>query len=407
MRERTARVAVVGGGPAGLAAATALRRAGVGQVLVLEREAQAGGIPRHCGHPPFGWREFRRIDTGPVYARRLVAAALAVGVEILTRHSVLAVTPQGLDVATPDGHLAVWAERVLLATGVRESSRAQRLVGGDRPLGVLTTGALQDFIHGEGSLPFRRPLVVGSELVSLSAVLTLRRAGAQPVALVEEGEQLTARWPLTFYPRVAGVPVLKGMQVMEIRGTRRVEGVLLRDAAGEERELRCDGVLFTGDFRPAAELVRQSHLSLDPLSQGPAVDQFGRCSDPKVFAAGNLLRAVETAGWCWEEGGRVGDAIARDLAHGLPDPAGPLALRSTGDLAFVVPHRIVRGEAPPALRRLQLRARVAVRGTLSASLDGLPLWQRRQALRPQRRLLLPLPAVPRGANELCLALKGD
>src|SRR5258705_12890289 len=137
-------VAIVGAGPAGLAAALALRRCGVARVTVLEREDEGGGIPRHCSHSPFGLREFGRIMTGPAYARRLVEAALAAGAELRTRTTVVAVGANGqLELATDAGTGTLAARRITIATGAREPPRPARLVGGERPQGVLNTGALQ------------------------------------------------------------------------------------------------------------------------------------------------------------------------------------------------------------------------------------------------------------------------
>ena len=176
-------VAVVGGGPAGLAAATELARQGV-DVLVLERNAEPGGIPRHCGHPPFGMREFGRVLRGPEYARRLARRAREAGVRILAPASVLALLPGGKLAITSDaGFGRLSARIVLLATGVRETTRAGRLIGGTKPAGVMNTGALQGLVYLAGQTPFRRPLILGSELVSYSALLTCRHAGIRPVAM--------------------------------------------------------------------------------------------------------------------------------------------------------------------------------------------------------------------------------
>ena len=169
----TCDVAIVGGGPAGLSAAVELKRQGVARVVVLERFGRAGGIPRHCGHPPFGMREFRRVLSGPAYARRLVATAEEAGVEIRTDHTVTAVRPGGvLELATTQGAMTLTARRVLIATGNRERTRAQRLAPGLRPVGVMNTAALQSFVYEEGRKPFLRPVIVGSEMVALSALLT-------------------------------------------------------------------------------------------------------------------------------------------------------------------------------------------------------------------------------------------
>ena len=152
-------VLIIGAGPAGLGAAQLLAAAG-SQVTVVERQAEAGGIPRLCGHSPFGLREFFWPSGGQAYARRLVAAATAAGARILTQHTVTSIGAE-VQIATPQGSLTLTPDRILLATGAREASRAERLLPGERPLGIVTTGALQDLHPAPSPAPlsngFPRP----------------------------------------------------------------------------------------------------------------------------------------------------------------------------------------------------------------------------------------------------------
>lgn len=387
---RQAEAAIIGSGPAGLAAAIELRRQGVGPVIVIERENEAGGIPRHCAHPPFGMREYQRILSGPAYARRNVAAALKAGVVILLRHSVVSLEPGGLlRLASPEGLLTIQAQQVLIATGARETPRSARLLSGDRPVGVINTGALQNFLYVQHLKPFERPLIIGTELVSLSAVLSCRRAGIRPVAVLEANSRATARWPLSLFPRLLGIPLHLGAQLLAINGTGRVESAIVRMADGEVREMPCDGVLLTGQFTPESSLVRLSHLQLDSGSGGPRIDQFGRCSDPAYFAAGNLLRPIETAGWSYREGRRIGALMALALRGQLPDAHDALNLKYAAPIKLGVPAQLVRGELP-GLAHLQLRVSRAVSGTLRVSAQGKELWSRPVSALPERRLLIPL-----------------
>jgi thioredoxin reductase len=389
-------VAIVGGGPAGLGAAIALRDRGVGGVIVLERETEAGGTPRHCDHPPYGLREFGRLMTGPAYARRLVGQALAKGVDIRPRHGVVALAPGGvLTVATPDGPLIIAARRVVLATGARETPRSAALVSGERPLGVINTGALQACLHLEGLRPFTRPVIVGTELVALSALWTCVRHGIRPLAVIEAGERPTARWPLGLFPHLLGAPVHFRSAISQIIGAPRVSHVEVSGDDGRRRTIACDGVLFTGRFLPETALARAGALVLDAGGGGLGIDQFGRCSDPAYFGAGNVLGTIETAGWRHREGRAIGARVADDLEGRLPAPAPGLAVRAGPGVAWVTPQWLYPGSPPGALDKLQLRARwprlgAPGLGLLTARQGDRVLWTARVSTRPERRLLIPL-----------------
>ena len=180
-------MAVVGGGPAGLAAAIELRRRGVAEVVVIEREAEAGGVPRHARHQGFGLRDLRRPLAGPAYARRYVELARAAGAELLTETMVTGWSAGGsLELTGPGGRSTLAPAAVVLATGCRERPRAARLVPGSRPDGVMTTGMLQQLVYLQRLSPGRRALVVGAEHVSFSALATLSHGGARAVALTTE-----------------------------------------------------------------------------------------------------------------------------------------------------------------------------------------------------------------------------
>jgi thioredoxin reductase len=408
MSEITSDVAIIGGGPAGIAAACELRRKGAGRVVLLDREVSAGGTPRHCGHPPFGWREFFRVLTGPAYARKLVERARTAGVEVRIRHTVVALREGGLlETATPEGPLTIRARRVILATGARESPPSARLISGDRPIGCLTTGALQSFIYLQGLLPFRRPVIVGTEYVSLSAILTCRRAGIKPVAIVEANRRPSVPRPLGLLPGLLRIPAYFGAELARIHGRGRVEGVTVRLASGEMRDLACDGVLFTGRFVPEAAVVEASHLVVDSGSKGPSIDQYGRCSDPAYFAAGNILRAVETAGWSYAEGVRVGRMVAADLAGGLPARAHELSVSRGAGVKLVVPQRIQLPVNGSGLDDLQLRLDGAVSGSIQVEVDDALVWQREVNGLPDRRLLVPLAGIPlpAGATSIRVAVR--
>lgn len=393
-------VAIIGGGPAGLAAATSVKNAGVARVVLLERETEAGGIPRHCGHPPFGMREFKRILRGPAYARRLVERARRAGVEICTSASVVKVLSGGeLLVATPDRLGKLRARRVIYATGVRETPRSARLISGARVQGVMNTGALQAMVYLKNRRPFHRPVVIGSELVAFSAIMTCRRAGIQPAAMIESGGRVIARWPSSVYPPLAGVKLLTRTKMIEILGDKSVTGVMVEGPDGLQRRLDCDGVVLSGQFTPEATLARCGHLEIDPATGGPVVDQWGRCSDPAYFATGNLLRPVETAGWSWNEGRQTGEWVAEDLAGRLHFPKSELIIETADPrLKYTMPQKIALPCTGQGMSDIQLRVSQDVSGELIVRNSQRKLWSRKIKLHPERRMLIPIEEIAKDGS---------
>lgn len=403
-------VAIVGGGTAGLALATELRRLGVDNVVVLERESEAGGIPRHCGHYPFGARELKRLMKGPDYARTLVRNAIAAGVDIRTRTTVTALHPNArLELSTPDGAIELQAERVVLCTGVRESSRAQRFLSGQRPQGVISTGALQSMVYLAGQRPFRRPVILGTELVSFSAIMTCRHLGMRPVAMIEENNRITVRQFMRPYPALMGVPIKFGASNLCILGDRTVEAIEYTDQHGLRQTIKTDGVIVSGMFRPESALLYASHIEVDPATGGPNIDQYGRTGDPSYFSTGNLLRPVETSSWCWHEAVECAARIQQDLATPLGNPGSVPLCSDDPAIRFVIPQRLTQSDRPGAMENMQIRLSRPAIGHLTASSEGKTLWSNFIKSCPERRILAPLApllkATPRNAVDLRI-LKG-
>ena len=297
MTLRDRKVAIVGAGPAGLSAAIALRRLGVGAVTVYEREQQAGGIPRHTDHLGFGMRDLHRVMTGPRYARALVRQANEAGVQLRVGAPVFSL--DALDV-----------DAVVLATGVRERPRAARLVPGDRPVGIFTTGSLQQLAMA-GQRVGTRAVIVGTEHVSFSAIFTLAHVGCKAVAMITPLPRHQSYGVLKLAAAtVRRVPVLTGVDVAEIVGRRRVERVVLTNG----RTIACDAVVFTGDWIPDNELARRSGLAMNPAIKGPAVDAAFQTSRDHVFAIGNLVHRVASADRCALDGKAVAAEVARSIS---------------------------------------------------------------------------------------------
>lgn len=388
-------VAVIGGGPSGVAAALELRWRGL-SVVLLEREAYLGGATRHCAHSPFGMREFGRVYFGAAYGRRLEAEVAKAGIDLRYRQSVTRITPGAVEVATPEGLTRVETKTILVATGAREKPRAAQLLPGDRPVGVITTGTLQSMIAFQHRLPFRRPLIMGSELVTLSAVLTCRLHGISPVAVIEPQDAALVRAPLGWFPRLLGIPFHKGVRVLDILGKGRVEAVrILR--GGQEELIACDGLLLTGRFTPEAALLQMSGFGLDPATGGPRIDQTGRLADG-IYAAGNLLRPVETGGWAFREGRLVARAIGQEGGEVIP-------VTCDAPLRYVVPSLLRRGVQ--GMTSFQLRVARPVTGEIALQLDGRAVFRLRNRWRPERRILVPLPPEALAAGRVHFTFQED
>ena len=382
---------VVGGGPAGLACALELRRRGI-EVTVLDREGQAGGIPRHCEHQGFGLRDLRRLYSGPRYARRYRELARSAGADVLEETMVTGWTSEGaLEVTSPAGRETLRGDAVVLATGCRERPRPARLVPGSRPEGVLTTGLLQQLV--QRGLPVgSRALVVGAEHVSFSAVLTLAHAGAaivgmttelprhQSFALVRRGAALRYRVPL--WTRTA---------IAAIHGRHRVEEVELVDLdSGVTRALACDTVVFTGDWIPDHELAATLGLDLDPGTCGPQVDTALRTARPGVFACGNLLHGAEPADVAALSGRRAAVSVAAWL-DGDGWPARRVTLKCSPPLQWISPNAVAETRDQPPRGRFLLRSRVfSGRSRVEVRQGQRALWAGRSGrLTPGRSAVLP------------------
>jgi thioredoxin reductase len=349
------RVAVVGGGPAGLTAAAALARRVDGPVLVLEREAETGGIPRHSNHAGYGLRDLRRFVSGPEYGRRLTALASAAGARLETEAMVTGwAGDRTLEITSPRGRRTVTADAVILATGARERPRPARLIPGDRPDGVYTTGQLQNLVHLYRRAVGSRAVVIGAELVSWSAVLTLREAGCRTVLMTSEYPRPEAYAAFYLPGRYAlRVPVRTRTRVVAIHGKDRVAAVDVEDRrTGRRERIACDTVVTTGDWIPDHELARSGGLILDPSTRGPQVDTALATSQAGVFAAGNLLHPVDTADVAALDGRHVATAVLAHLA-GTTAPTGPgIDIVADAPLQWVAPQVIRPGGPAPARGRL-------------------------------------------------------
>lgn len=380
-------VAIIGGGPAGLSAARKLAQAGIGEILVLEREKRAGGIPRHSDHPGYGIRDRKRFMSGPAYARALVAEAERAGAVIRTQTMVTDWARADTLVATsPTGRLLIRPQVFLFATGARERPRTARMIPGDRPAGVYTTGQLQNLVHVNHEKVGTKAVVVGAELVSWSAVMTLAEAGCRTAALVSEHPAGESYWlfrePGKLFFRA---PVITTTRVVAIRGRGRVSGVEIENTTtGQRRVIACDTVVFTGGWVPDNELLRTAGIELDEVSRSPVVDASMHTSRERMFAVGNVNHPVETADVVALEGDYAADRILEYLSR-KPSAGPSVRLIAGGPIRWISPARYLPAGPDPARGRLVSWVDEFVRSPVVTVTQGGKRLARRR---------LPWPAAP-------------
>lgn len=340
-------VAVIGGGPAGISACLELCSGDGPTIALFEGERQLGGMPRSC-HLFFGMRDRRALHTGPAYARKLDSLIRKTEVRICTASRVLALVPGGpgegheLHVLSPEGPQCIRSRFVLLATGCFEASRSERRLPGARPAGIFTTGTLQQLVNLRAVKPGNRAIIIGSEHVALSSVLTLRRAGTCVAAIVEKDPELhTYASAAVCMSRLFGFPILKNTAVHRILGHSRVEGVELRRGDSEETlRLECDTIVMTGKFRPDSSLIDGTPIEKDAATLGPAVDATFMTSVQNIFAAGNVLRGADMHDLCALEGRLAARNILRNLKAVRPMALRSVPVRAQRPIRYVVPQRV-------------------------------------------------------------------
>jgi len=380
-------VAVIGGGPAGISACLELCSRGGLNIGLFEGEQELGGMPRSC-HVFFGLRDRKRLYTGPSYARNLAKLVRKTAVHIYTGSRVLNIVPglpgetHGLHVLSPEGPKSFQSRFVLLTTGCFESSRSERSLPGTRPSGIFTTGTLQQLVNLRHVKPGNRALIMGSEHVALSSVLTLKAAGTSIAGILERDAELHTYASLAaFMSRLFSFPIFKNTATHRIIGNRRVEGVeLLNGGTGKTFQIDCDTVVMTGRFRPDSSLIDGTPIEKDPSTLGPSVDTNFMTSVPNIFAAGNVLRGADMHDLCALEGRLAARSILRTMQTARPEAIPSVLVRAESPIRYVVPQRIM-----PMPRRLfskflpwpeiQLE-KTLVRPTLEAWSGGERIWQR-------------------------------
>jgi len=318
----TCDVAIIGGGPAGLAAAIAAKKEGAEKVVVLERDNAPGGILQQCIHPGFGLTRFKAELTGPEYYGRFVDEAKEVGVEYMLDTMVLEVcndTNEVVCTSSRYGLTCVKAKSIVLAMGCRERTRAGIMVPGTRPAGVYTAGAAQRLVNRQNIMVGKKVVILGSGDIGMIMARRMTLEGAQVVMVVELMDYLAG---LT-RNRVQclddfGIPLKLAHTITRIEGNERVTGVWVAPVDDKKQPItdkaelvECDTVLFSVGLLPENELTRKAGIAIDPVTNGPAVNQYMQTSSPSVFACGNVVHVNDLVDNVSEESERAGKYAAR------------------------------------------------------------------------------------------------
>jgi NADH dehydrogenase FAD-containing subunit len=355
-------------------------------------------------------REFKRVYNGATYSSKLSQRAADHGVVICLNTSVISLHKNArLELSTPDGVQTLQAKKIIICTGIRETPRAKRLVSGQRPLGIMTTGALQSIIYLKNKRPFKRPIIIGTELVSFSALLSCRYADIQPVAMLEQNSRITAKYGMQILAKVLGVPIYYQSQLINIIGKYEVDAVdIISKSPHLENRLQCDGVIFTGEFTAESSLLSMSHLEIDSSSGNPIIDQFGRCSDSDYFATGNMTHPVETAGYCWGNGIQTAQLVYASLKGKLDDYKRRTSIISTSpEIKYIIPQTIAvstKHSNITGMDSLQIRVNKALKGRLSIRAGDKTLVQKNINALPERRIELKLPKLTENDSDNPLQL---
>ncbi len=292
-------IVIVGGGPAGLAAALAARENGVADILILEREDQLGGILNQCIHNGFGLHTFKEELTGPEYAARYIEKVEELQIPYKLQTMVLNITPDKRVTAMnrEDGLFEVQAKAVILAMGCRERPRGALNIPGFRPAGIYTAGTAQRLVNIEGFLPGRKIVILGSGDIGLIMARRLTLEGARVQAVVEilpksGGLQRNIVQCLEDFD----IPLLLRHTVVDIKGRERVSSVTVsavdeqgKPIPGTGQEYDCDTLLLSVGLIPENELTRELGARMDPATHGPVVNEKLETTIPGVFACGNVL----------------------------------------------------------------------------------------------------------------------
>ena len=337
---------VIGGGPAGMGAALEAHRLGVKDILIIERDFSLGGILQQCIHNGFGLHLFGEELTGGEYAQRFIDGLAASGIQVLTDTMVMELESGCVRAVNTQGIFEIQAGAIILAMGCRERTRGAINIPGARPAGIYTAGAAQRLINMEGMLPGRRAVILGSGDIGLIMARRLTLEGAKVEAVAE-----LMPWSNGLARNIAqcledfNIPLLLSHTVVDIHGTKHLEGVTLaqvdesfRPLPDSRRYIPCDLLLLSVGLLPENELSQKLGIEMDPVTNGPLVDQNLHTSINGIFACGNVVHVHDLVDFVTLESRRAGAGAAAWLRKSYRGQT--MAVTPGENISYVVPQRL-------------------------------------------------------------------
>ena len=343
-------IVIIGGGPAGLAAAISVRESGVEDVLIIEREPELGGILNQCIHNGFGLHTFKEELTGPEYAARFIEKAEEMAIPHWVSTTVVDLARQGDSlfvtcVSRERGLQIVEAGAVVLAMGCRERPRGALNIPGTRPAGIFSAGTAQRLVNLEGYLPGKEVVILGSGDIGLIMARRMTLEGAKVKCVAElmpysGGLKRNIVQCLNDY----GIPLKLSHTVIDIQGKERVTGVTIaqvdersKPIPGTEEHIPCDTLLLSVGLIPENELSKAVGVELSPVTNGPQVNESLETSIPGVFACGNVLHVHDLVDYVSEEAVQAGRHAARYILEGREESGREIPLAPRGAVRYTVP----------------------------------------------------------------------
>ena len=352
-------IVIIGGGPAGLAAAEAAVQAGAQGVLILERDTRLGGILNQCIHNGFGLHTFKEELTGPEYAARFEARVRALQIEYRLGTMVLSISPEKTvtAVSREEGLVTIEAKAVILAMGCRERARGALNIPGFRPAGIFSAGTAQRLVNMEGYMPGREVVILGSGDIGLIMARRMTLEGAK-VRVVAELQPYSGGLKRNIVQCLDdyGIPLKLSHTVTEIHGKERVTGVTisavdenLKPVPGTEEFYSCDTLLLSVGLIPENELSTGAGVALSRVTNGPVVNESLETNVPGIFACGNVLHVHDLVDYVSEEASAAGRAAAIYLQQGEQREDKAIHINASGGVRYTVPSIIRPAHMPETL----------------------------------------------------------